>query len=1129
MMQSKNGLAALGVNALRPPDTTISDHAPTINDYLGYDNLHIWEVVNTTTIPTTYAVYLLVGKGYNTLTNIREANWVKFYPATTTDNGGNLISDDGIVAYPDSNANIGVLSGEAYLGNPLYINTYTKNIDANNMMVALKRSIYQPATNNSATEGMYSLAGNNFLFSYGTNNTMLGKNAANLSLNTGSCTDMTAVGQNVLQSIVDGWCNTGLGSSVMTDLVSGNHNFCAGYAAGDVFQTTESGNICLGSYTGVVGDSHTIRIGTQGSVNDWEQDKCYVAGIYNGTVTAAPSGVVIVDADGCLYKSPVTANKVLITDATGTLAGISDTEGYILTAQGAANVPEFKPLTSSGGSVNITYNAVTGSLNLEATGVAALTQLTTDAGTALPLLGDITIAGGELIETDATVANTVTVNLTRGIEGQVVSGVTGAAPIYKTLFCTSGDIVFDYASDPTKIDFIVAGSGGGITHLHGNTGVPATPVGGGVGVSGNKNIATIGTVGDIEVNVTDDVSLLGYLHAVANVETSTGDLVSTIGSLSLPDTTGVGGGEIRFGGVRWISNFGTNNTFIGKQAGNVSLVSSNNTFTGMNSGYGTSSGGSNSGYGYNSLVVNTSGQNNTSCGANSMANAVDLSYNTCLGYGAGSTLSTSGSNSNILIGNNGDASLSNTVKIGTQGTGNAQQNTCYIAGIYDTVLGGAQWVTVDINGKLVGAAGGGGGGGVTSVAGSTNITITGTPTVPIVNLNDWILLPTTNTAGTAGGISINGSRFMHSYRENTFLGHEAGNLTLASTSTFNVGLGEGSLKSLTSTSARNTAAGYNSGTLLASGAGTNTIYGAEALSRATTASSTVAIGYRAGYNITTTGDNNCYLDNQGIAGESNVMRLGTNYVVGSGGSANTYIAAVNTTATPRFVLSASDRIYSDAILPTSGSTLGQILYTTQSGAGVKYGTWGTLTSTGGTISITPSNDTLKTINLEADPSASIAFSAKLSANMPNATGDGTSVQLGLGTAFTESWDIGNDFFPGSAGTRAYFTAPKDGVYFFQVTVYIYNILSTMVRTVVDPVIIQINHLGSPTYFQLMNPVIAYPPGGSPANDQTLFFTQIVRMYTGDTAYFGFSLTTQLGTKTIGIGSLYTTLGGYYIS
>lgn len=130
-------------------------------------------------------------------------------------------------------------------------------------------------------------------------------------------------------------------------------------------------------------------------------------------------------------------------------------------------------------------------------------------------------------------------------------------------------------------------------------------------------------------------------------------------SISLPTSTTANNGSLQINGSRFLHNFGTNNTFIGTNAGNMKMSGTGNTAIGSGS-----------------LIANTTGNSNIGVGIN-----------------AGNAL-TSGSN-NISIGNTGVAAESNTIRIGTTGT----QSSCFIAGISgNTLIGNA--VNVASTGEL---------------------------------------------------------------------------------------------------------------------------------------------------------------------------------------------------------------------------------------------------------------------------------------------------------------------------------------------------------------------------------------------------------------------------------------------
>jgi len=157
-----------------------------------------------------------------------------------------------------------------------------------------------------------------------------------------------------------------------------------------------------------------------------------------------------------------------------------------------------------------------------------------------------------------------------------------------------------------------------------------------------------------------------------------------------------------------MSNVGAaGNTFVGNNAGaNLAGILTDgccNTFLGNNAGLGTASyqaatntcvghgsctslgsgGNGNVAMGYYAGGATTTGVQNAFFG-NTAGNANTTgNYNTYLGWSSGTSVAGSGS-SNILIGSMGATGDNNTIRIGTDGTGPAQQVNAYMAGILNT-------------------------------------------------------------------------------------------------------------------------------------------------------------------------------------------------------------------------------------------------------------------------------------------------------------------------------------------------------------------------------------------------------------------------------------------------------------
>jgi hypothetical protein len=137
---------------------------------------------------------------------------------------------------------------------------------------------------------------------------------------------------------------------------------------------------------------------------------------------------------------------------------------------------------------------------------------------------------------------------------------------------------------------------------------------------------------------------------------------------------------------------GTENVILSSSAGSVLSSGNYNTF--LNSGSGISSGIGNTGIGYSSIPSVTTSNYNTSVGYGAGGQLITGAYNSFLGYEAGDGY-TGAESSNICIGNRGTVSESNVIRIGTAGSGNNQQNACYIAGIEGVSVSNLNIVTIN--------------------------------------------------------------------------------------------------------------------------------------------------------------------------------------------------------------------------------------------------------------------------------------------------------------------------------------------------------------------------------------------------------------------------------------------------
>jgi hypothetical protein len=186
----------------------------------------------------------------------------------------------------------------------------------------------------------------------------------------------------------------------------------------------------------------------------------------------------------------------------------------------------------------------------------------------------------------------------------------------------------------------------------------------------------------------------------------------TGGNVNLENSSATAGTVLK-AGAPFLHNYGSHNTFLGLNAGNLTMSGVNNTATGYLALTSNTSGNNNTAAGYNALAANNSGSANTAIGFNTLPNLSDLnSYNTALGalalfnlnYGEGNTaLGQSagyflqGGYYNIFIGNGGgaDPNDSYTIRIGEPGL----HTRFFAAGVYNSPVVGA-YVCVNSNSQL---------------------------------------------------------------------------------------------------------------------------------------------------------------------------------------------------------------------------------------------------------------------------------------------------------------------------------------------------------------------------------------------------------------------------------------------
>jgi len=180
-----------------------------------------------------------------------------------------------------------------------------------------------------------------------------------------------------------------------------------------------------------------------------------------GTTDHADIGTIWVNksTNDAFILTDITANVASWQDISGISAGATDGQVWI-GATGAAG--GWANITSTGLSVTVTNTA--NGINLEAAGVAALTTLDGDAGTATPLAGVIIIAGGTNITTAGAVG-TLTVNLdaSPSVAGSLTAGTTITAGTAITagvdLTMSTGDLTVTADTDAAQTIYLHANGG----------------------------------------------------------------------------------------------------------------------------------------------------------------------------------------------------------------------------------------------------------------------------------------------------------------------------------------------------------------------------------------------------------------------------------------------------------------------------------------------------------------------------------------------------------------------------------------------------------------------------------------------------------------------------------------------
>jgi hypothetical protein len=267
---------------------------------------------------------------------------------------------------------------------------------------------------------------------------------------------------------------------------------------------------------------------------------------------------------------------------------------------------------------------------------------------------------------------------------------------WKYATTNSGSIVQqDYANNGLSIAVAAAGTAGAAASATsalfvadtGNVGLGTTAPAQKLDVAGNihasGNVAATGTISGSNLSATGTATFTGapsgtgvsngalYVNpasatagqtlfgvAVGGVQkmlVDAGGNLSTAGalagtSLALPATTSSTNGVITLGGTRFVHNYGSGNTFLGKAAGNFSATGTLNTAVGENALQWLSSGAMNTATGLGALLFDNTGSSNAAFGFQALNQ--NGAGNTNVAVGAMSLWNNAGGSSNVSVGAN---------------------------------------------------------------------------------------------------------------------------------------------------------------------------------------------------------------------------------------------------------------------------------------------------------------------------------------------------------------------------------------------------------------------------------------------------------------------------------------------
>lgn len=346
---------------------------------------------------------------------------------------------------------------------------------------------------------------------------------------------------------------------------------------------------------------------------------------------------------------------------------------------------------------------------------------------------------------------------------------------------------------------------------------------------------------------------LGALALVSTGTNNTGIGDSTLGAITTSDNT------TAFGFNALLVNTADNNTAMGSKTLMANTSGAQNSAFGFSALSSVITGSNCTAMGHNSLTLNTGG-NNTAMGSGALNSNIGGTNNTAVGCGCmganttGLNNTAMGENSLLSnVGGSGNTSIGrNCLDANNSGTNNTS--------VGNETLGGC---TSGSGNTALGRAA------LLNLTSSNNVTAIG---------HNCLLLNTAedNTGVGSGALDSNSSGI-----QNTSVGRA----TLASVTTGDNCTAMGHNALTNSTGSDNTALGSTSADSLTTGV-RNTSIGQNSLSTITTGDDNISLGDDAGSALTTSDSDNICINNVGVAGDNQKIRIGS-------GQTNTFIQGIS--------------------------------------------------------------------------------------------------------------------------------------------------------------------------------------------------------------------------------------------